>query len=55
LIKQKKTAQLFSRGYHHVSASWAVEMAEKSDKREAAQQNIDKQTFHSYTSTKQEK
>jgi hypothetical protein len=29
-------------------------MAEKSTKREAAQQNIDTQTFHCYTSTKQE-
>jgi hypothetical protein len=31
------------------------EMAEKSAKREAAKRNINTQTFHCYTSTKQEK
>jgi len=30
-------------------------MAEKSAKRDAAKQNIDTQTFHCYTSIKQEK
>lgn len=53
--KAEKDSSITFQGIPSYVGQLGWEMAEKSAKREAAQQNTDTQTFHCYTSTKQEK